>query len=257
MRAVLLAALLALAGCQVILGIDDPKPAGADDDIADDDTPIDADPGAIDGPPIDANLIDGPPASCTLLDANSCGAGMACDFNPDTVMIECRTDGGDPPLSPCSAPTDCGPVATCHDGACRTYCDDDNDCPAPQDHCHALQHPSGQTLCDSRCDWTSSADGLCGDGFHCRLVQIGTTFEMSSECIGGAGGSTPVGSTCSTNEECVNGSICLNNGTVSQCYQLCDPAGVVVCSGCTPVSNDGVNTYTVHGATVSVCAGGS
>jgi hypothetical protein len=254
MRAVLLVATLALAGCQVILGIDDPKPA--DDDIGDDDVPIDADPTAIDGASIDAVPIDGPPAQCTLLDPNSCGAGMACDFNAGNSTIECRDESGAAPMSACSMPQECGALATCYHGVCRTYCSVDADCTAPQDHCHDLQHPSGQTMCDSRCDWTSTADGGCGDGFFCRFAAIGdgTGNEMSAECALGPGGTTPIGGTCASQDACVPGSACVNAGQGFQCFQLCDTS-TTTCPGsqlCAPLGTSA--PLTVHGAEVGVCA---
>jgi hypothetical protein len=252
MRAVLLAVMLALAGCQVILGIDDPKPAGddvADDDIADDDgVPIDA-------PPIDAVPIDGPPAACNILDPTSCGAGMACDYEPSSSTIDCRTDGGGALLTSCGAPTDCGAVATCYGAVCRSYCASDGDCAAPQDHCHDVQHPSGFMVCDSRCDWVASGDGGCGPGLHCTFGTIGdgTGFELTTLCVPGAGGTVSAGGACTASEECVPGTLCLNDGTGQRCMQLCDANGCGGAMVCTPLSTDGQNALTTHGTTIGVC----
>jgi hypothetical protein len=250
MRALLLAALAALAGCQVILGIDDPKPAGADDD--DDDVAIDASP--IDGPPIDT-----PPPACDIFDPDACGAGMACDYIADTSTIDCRASAGAGALGACTTAPECGPVSTCQAGACRTYCNVDGDCTSAQNHCHDFQHPSGVKICDSMCDWTANDDGGCGAGYLCKLGQVGdgTGTDAAAICVPGTPGTVSAGGECTAHEDCVGGTACTSDGVdpVNRCYQFCK-ANAPNCTApqvCEPLGNGGSEPLVIHGDTFGIC----
>lgn len=91
---------------------------------------------------------------------------------------------------------------------------------------YCLPDATETTYCMSEC--TPSRDGtLCNDGRSCLPIGADNGF-----CY--FGGRTPVGSNCTSHQDCTRGALCVGSeGTAeAECFDACDlgaTAGVAAC----------------------------
>lgn len=183
-----------------------------------------------------------------------CGDGVCWAVSPDTPDVWGCFSGNDIPIGqPCSYAFSCVSGAICamnpgEPGQCIPVC-------APggcglMEHC--TQQPgdcqeglacapigSSNTWADFVCLPQCRGDvALCDDGSVCIDTEL-TTGEVDHACL--PGGATPVGGACTSNGECVRGSLCLFEETIpGTCSRVCDedqdcPDGERCATGfCTP-----------------------
>jgi hypothetical protein len=209
----LVAALVVVAGCATILGLDDPKEA----------------PG-------------GCAHACDLEDNCGCAATETCSWNSTSGEVSCRTVFGSSALGQgCAQDADCALGTSCVFGECRRYCYNDEQCGATK--CKTDFTPNVPTItCADACTPVTNAG--CPGSLAC-LINQGTDQAF---CF--AGDSQPAGSDCSADPfRCEPGAICHAEGAAHVCRAQCDPAGAACAAGTCTAAAD----LTVRGTPYGVC----
>jgi len=181
-----------VSGCGLILGIQDPEGAQPD-------APTCADP-------------------CDLV--TNCGcAGGTCSWDTTTAKPYCRMgNGASDRQQDCGSDSDCKNGLACVYGTCRSFCDNDTECPF-RTYCTADFTPDfPKKTCSDRCDANNNLG--CPTDQTCIAIQ-GTD---SAACV--PYGSFATGSNCATNVfGCVPHDVCYLQGGMLACVQLCSLSG--------------------------------
>lgn len=183
MRAALLAAALALGGCQLLLDIEDP--------VGDECSPFDID-------------------TCDLTDT--------CDIDPDDGRLTCRMEGTVPAGGLCFEPDDCAGPLSCSNGVCRTFCPVFGEaCEDPAEGFCLINWGNSGQICDSEC---SVVFGDCTNPDTDCILSTNDSGTPISVCVPeGYYGNLPRGAACDFLEACEPGNACNADGI---CAELCE-----------------------------------
>ena len=169
-------------------------------------------------------------ASCTLLPQSGCsGATPACDLTAaDDGTVACRavTEPGTS-VDYCADDTACAVGYTCtHDSNaadmpwCARFCDHDTDCSGTGSRCviglvGAQDQPLGVDVCSDACDLVAQTG--CPSSMAC--YGYGSAAGDYTDCV--YPGTIALGSACTNMEDCVSGTVCVDDGTTTTCEQYC------------------------------------
>lgn len=212
MRAALLGGLL-LAGCQSLVGIEDP--------------------------------IGG---ECTLLASGECGEGNMCDFDYDLDRTACRPIGMIDYGQPCGGQDDCAEGTSCAEGLCRTLCTESIGC-TQADEAECLWSKGSAYVCDNSCDVFTL--GSCRPDFECE-IEYNYNGLLASACVPtGWFGDAEQGEDCFDLTGCVEslGCIDLDEDGTGVCMPLCE----IGTNDCPAGASCDFELGTLHGTTVGVC----
>ncbi len=155
-----------------------------------------------------------------------CTAGQACTLDANNDRL-CQEAGSTQPGSECFAPTDCAVNGICLltsdvNASCYKFCSSDAECAAPGGLCLELAASGtpivGAAVCTENCDLASNS-GCSVSGTACRFGrEPDGLMRLFTLC--GTAGTTPLGSACTSNDECAAGNLCF--GT---CEKLCQIGG--------------------------------
>ncbi len=220
MRALAIAAAIALGGCQVLLGIDDP--------VGD---------------------------QCDPFDDGACDPGESCDVVFDTGLLDCRTAGVLTAHEPCEFAEECAGGFTCLRGMCRTICNESFDCNGDAGELECIVDISGIRVCDSNCDVTGALSGGCPGGFECEILH-NYDGDLTPLCTRPDDGDAfALDQECYDLDQCVATLACYDeNGDsdgqqIGRCTELCK-----VADGGGPCPGECIQLWTpVHGTAVGVC----
>ena len=186
MRALLLLAPL-LAGCQLLLGIDDPTGD-----------------------------------RCSPFDVTTCELDETCDifFTDTAAYLDCRSEGATPVGQICNSADDCAGGLICFGGVCHAFCEVPGvGCASPDGVC--LIDFYGYRICDSECN---VFDGTgCEAGLDCMVDTTAPVFTAQCTRRDFHDAQVGVDADCSSGEFCGVGLACVPEDFV--CAYLCTPGG--------------------------------
>jgi hypothetical protein len=201
MRAIVLAAILAQAGCAQILGIDDPRGD-----------------------------------ACSPFEVSTCAITDTCDVSEETGVLECRPEGGLDAYQPCETAGDsCSGAKTCLAGLCRRFCDENHGCTQPGDAaCTWFVSPTSR-VCDADCNVLDG--GGCAAAQECILDYDTTGGDLLALCVPqGYLGSLPQGELCEFLGHCAPGLVCdVITGGDNRCHPLCTVGGADCAGTCVSI----------------------
>ncbi len=184
MRAAILALGVALGGCQLIAGIEDP--------VGD---------------------------ACSPFDIDTCDITDTCDGDPDVGRLTCRMEGTVPAGGLCFERDDCAGPLSCVDGVCRTFCPVYGEaCAGPEAEC--LRDWFGLNVCDSACDVLDNTG--CSTDTECVISTNGNGVPIALCVPFGYFGAVAPGDPCTFLSECTPGYACFDpEGNGGTCTPLC------------------------------------
>jgi hypothetical protein len=192
MRALALAALVMLAGCAQILGIDDPRGD-----------------------------------RCSPFDVHTCDLSDTCDLDEGTHLLTCRPEGGLAEYAPCGGDIGdtCSGALTCYEGVCRHFCDAQHGCGSNgESSCTNDLPDTTQKVCDDDCDVLQGTG--CAGGLEC-VANRSAAGTLLALCIPpGYFGDVASGQHCDFFNACFVGLGCDDGpGGDSTCRPLCTVGG--------------------------------
>jgi hypothetical protein len=219
----------------------------------------------IDGPrPLDA-AIDGVPCArqpCDLYAQCGCAApASACDLDPNmfaTGGTSCRTESTGGEATVCTTQLTCAAGHSCVGGRCRTFCDDEGDCPGPGSLCILSVNAGGMTIpgvtmCTTDCVPTQAQNATCPTGWACHVYFDAAGSRYLTDCTTAPATGGGAGAACTTSESCAAGLDCITlNPGGQQCRPTCVcPGGNCAAGTCT------AGTGSCRGFTTPVVIGGT
>jgi len=190
--------------------------------------------------------------------AEICGAGktcaLVCDQDSRQEML-CFSAGQVNPGDPCTYTTDCLPGSECFEfkacstaaqprKTCRQFCNVDSDCGAGSCNTSVSCNTTSTSLrlCSRPCDPTGDATGSCATGLFCFIYtgEITDCACLDQSRVGA------VGVSCTTDENCQPGLMCVDRGGSKSCQTICQLSSPKCPTGtCTRLTNP---DYQVFGA---------
>jgi hypothetical protein len=180
-------ALVALASCQVVTGLDglqivDAGEHSSSSAVSGSDAGVEVGPdGTRATPPSDARCRPPLRAACDLVTQCGCTESQHCQARPASYVPACFAAGTLEPGGVCKTAADCPRGQTCDDRTCRAYCREDSDC--SNGICVGLQTKDAKARSVRVCWAQCSPDdaGTCGPGARCRTLQ-NERGESSTYC---------------------------------------------------------------------------
>ncbi|HJX54247.1 MAG TPA: hypothetical protein VJ801_15885 [Polyangia bacterium] len=200
------------------------------------------------------------PACDPMAPTEICGAGktcaLVCDQNSQPEML-CFPAGPMNPGDPCTYTTDCLPGSECFEfnaptcvtvaqpvKTCRQFCNIDSDCGAGSCNSSVSCKTTSTSLhlCSRPCDPTGDATGGCAAGLLC-FIYTGEVTDCACLDRSRVGA---VGVSCTTDENCQPGLMCVDRGGSKSCQTICQLSSPKCATGtCTRLTNP---DYQVFGA---------
>lgn len=158
-------------------------------------------------------------AGCDLIRQCGCDAGETCHFVGE-VEPACVVSGSARHGEPCGA--GCAGGHECAAGICRRICDDLRRCTGGQcarELALSSGEPSGIRVCTTQCG-LSPQEG-CPAGTGCHYVPY--RDDATTDCA--VVGTREHGQSCSSESDCVAGTVCVNFPDNTRCARICRSSG--------------------------------
>jgi len=219
--------LLAVPGCNAVLGIDPPAAVDGGDaastdggsDTALPDAGTDAS-GACTLPSL------GP---CKVLPQSGCSGDENCEITSLAGLASCTAATATPVYGNCTSYGQCPKGTECIGQACKPFCCDGNDCLGGVRTCEQITNGSmdvpGLRVCSAGCDPINPST-ICGPGVACYPQPWNGKGVDHGDCFGGAG--TDIGPGSCTLNSCAPGYYCQKTG---ECAKWCRLAIASDCTG--------------------------
>jgi hypothetical protein len=201
--------------------------------------PVDAEHDEVDARPPDAMAAG---SGCELLPQGGCtGATPACDLtSADDGTVECRAvTAPGTSTDHCATDTACATGYTCTHGSdatddpwCARFCDHDTDCTGSGSRCVVgLIGSHGQSLgidvCSASCDLVAQTG--CPSSRGCYAFEPAGSGSDYTDCENP--GTVAIGGTCTIDEDCVAGGVCVGNAATGTCASICVVGDDTTCPG--------------------------
>jgi hypothetical protein len=141
-----------------------------------------------------------------------CPSGESCVFASVGGTTECITAGTAVANQPCTQDSDCAFALACSLGACKPFCQVNDDCPKSSSGCFVVSRAVascgggepifGDGYCATQCD-PVNPQAACGTDLTCNFIT-----PTATDCLGPIGsGNGPGG--CSGSSNCAAGTTCI------------------------------------------------
>jgi len=172
---------------------------------------------------------------CSVYPECGCDTGDACKITDlETGATECLVAGSVPAWGSCSAQEDCAPAAgACVSSVCHPYCEEPGGDSCAVGDClqavaTATQTPvPGLYYCGLACEPVLAAQGSatnvepCGEDAVCIPVH-GDPVDVASSAFCATSAGVSEGGYCDSNDDCANGTGCLDNQCTLYCRSSAD-----------------------------------
>jgi hypothetical protein len=160
-----------------------------------------------------------------VLTQTGCGFGYACDVDPASSLIDCRTVGSTPHYDACTVATDCQAGAGCYSmggttAHCLPYCDIQGtpSCPGTGVCAATITNHPSLGLCIEQAGECDPVDNTgCTTGEQCFLLAGGASCQAPTANPAAAGDPCDQGSPAG----CEEGASCFNTPN-PLCFEICN-----------------------------------